>query len=86
VDDPATETTISFYVKLGQDGRVSAARFRTFGCSACIAASSIATELIVSRAEALSAAEIDAALGGLPDEKRFCAELVARAVGDALRA
>jgi len=86
VDDPATETTISFYVKLGPDGRVSGARFRTFGCSACIAASSIATELIVSRAQALSAAEIDTALGGLPADKQFCAELVARAVHDALGA
>jgi NifU-like protein involved in Fe-S cluster formation len=85
VDDSATETTISFYVKLAPDMRVVVATFRTFGCSACIAASSIATELMIGRADALSAAEIDSALGGLPEEKRFCAELVAEAVRRALQ-
>lgn len=60
------------------------ATFRTFGCSACIAASSIVTELLVDRASAPSASEIDAALGGLPSEKRYCAELVAEAARRAL--
>ena len=78
VDDPATETTITLYVNV-TDGVVSRATFRTFGCSACIAASSVATELLVGRALALSADEIDAALDGLPSDKRYCAELVAEA-------
>src|SRR5215207_9791670 len=93
VDDAARETTISLYVKLDAAGRVVRATFRTFGCSACIAASSMATELLVGRATVesdtgavLSAIELDAALGGLPEEKRYCAALVAeaarRAVGN----
>ena len=78
VDDSPTETTITLYVKL--DGAaVARATFRTFGCSACIAASSVATELLIGRAQALSAQEIELALGGLPEDKRYCAELVADA-------
>jgi NifU-like protein involved in Fe-S cluster formation len=82
VDDAVSETTINLYVKLGQGlggDVVARASFRTFGCSACIAASSVATELLVGRAEALSVELIDSALGGLPEDKRYCAELVASA-------
>jgi len=83
VDDAATDTMIQIFVKL--DGpRVSRATFRTFGCSACIAASSVATELLPGRAQPPSAAELDAALGGLPADKRYCVELVAEAAARAL--
>ena len=86
VDDRATETTITLYLKLSS-GDVSHATFRTFGCSACIAASSIATELLIGRGvQPPTAEEIDQALGGLPDDKRYCAELVARAAREALSA
>jgi nitrogen fixation NifU-like protein len=78
VDDPSTETTITLYAQLA-DGVIAHATFRTFGCSACIAASSVATELLIGRARPLTADEIDAALGGLPTDKRYCAELVAEA-------
>jgi NifU-like protein involved in Fe-S cluster formation len=84
VDDAATDTMIEIYVALSA-GRVDGATFRTFGCSACIAASSIATELLIGRATTLSADELDRALGGLPADKRYCAELVARAVAQVFR-
>jgi nitrogen fixation NifU-like protein len=86
LDDEATETTITLYVKVVA-GRVSQATFRTLGCSACIAASSMATSLLVGRdleRQPLTATELDAALDGLPPEKRYCAELVARAAQLAL--
>jgi nitrogen fixation NifU-like protein len=87
IDDRATDNLITIYLKL-EHGRVSDARFRTFGCSACVAASSIATELVRGRsvegAEIVDAALISAALGGLPSGKKHCAELVARALGEAL--
>lgn len=78
VDDATSETTVTLYVKIAR-GQVARATFRTFGCSACIAASSVATELLVGRSAALSASEIDQALGGLPEDKRYCADLVAEA-------
>ena len=83
VDDPETDTMVEIYVKRA-DGRVARATFRTFGCSACIAASSIATELLVGRPTPPSAAELDTALGGLPADKRYCADLVAEAAKRAL--
>jgi NifU-like protein involved in Fe-S cluster formation len=84
VDDPATDTMVILYVKFDTDGRVARAGFRTFGCSACIAASSIATELLVGRTTAPTTSELDAALGGLPEDKRYCADLVAEAASRAL--
>jgi NifU-like protein involved in Fe-S cluster formation len=83
VDDVETDTMVQIYVKLDA-GRVVQATFRTFGCSACIAASSIATELLVGRDTAPSAAELDTALGGLPADKRYCVDLVAEAARRAL--
>ena len=83
VDDADTDTMVQIYVAL-EAGRVAHATFRTFGCSACIAASSIATELLVGREMAPSADELDIALGGLPDDKRYCADLVAAACRRAL--
>ena len=83
VDDAETDTMVQIFVKL-EAGRVARATFRTFGCSACIAASSIATELLVGRATPPSAAEVDVALGGLPADKRYCAELVVEAAKRAL--
>ena len=78
VDDRASETTITLYVAL-EGVSVIRATHRTFGCSACIAATSIATELLVGRATPLSASEIEAALGGLPEDKAHCAALAAEA-------
>ena len=83
VDDAETDTMVEIYVKLDA-GVVTRAKFRTFGCSACIAASSIATEMLVGRASSPTAAELDDALGGLPVDKRYCVELVAEAARRAL--
>jgi NifU-like protein involved in Fe-S cluster formation len=85
VDDAETDTMVQIFVKLSETRRVLRATFRTFGCSACIAASSIVTELLAGQRAAPSAAEIEAALGGLPDDKRYCVELVARAAALAFR-
>jgi nitrogen fixation NifU-like protein len=89
VDDRSTDTTVTVYLKM-LHGRVERATFRTFGCSACIAASSIATELLAGRSPAelqeITAAALDIALGGLPAEKRYCLDLVAEAVRRAVQA
>jgi nitrogen fixation protein NifU and related proteins len=89
VDDRATDTTVTLYLKMSH-GRVERATFRTFGCSACIAASSISTELLAGRSpeesQEVTAAALDTALGGLPAEKRYCLDLVAEAVRRAVQA
>jgi len=85
VDDAETDTMVQIFVQLSEARSVLRATFRTFGCSACIAASSIVTELLVGKQAAPGAADIEAALGGLPEDKRYCAELVARAAALALR-
>jgi nitrogen fixation NifU-like protein len=64
--------------------RIAAARFRTFGCSVAIAASSVATTLIVERpvgeAAALTPAQITEMLGGLPPERLYAPAMAAEAV------
>jgi NifU-like protein involved in Fe-S cluster formation len=86
VDDAATDTMVQIFVRFTAERQVLRATFRTFGCSACIAASSIATELLVGRDASPTADELEAALGGLPADKRYCADLVAEAARRALAA
>lgn len=91
VDDANTENRITIYVRV-RSGKITAARFRTFGCSACIAASSavtiLARGLSLSDAHRVGGDSVDARLGGLPAEKRHCADFAAealqRAAADAL--
>lgn len=63
-------------------------RFRTFGCGAAIATSSMATELIkgrsISQALELTNQAIAQALGGLPPVKMHCSVLAADALKMAL--
>lgn len=84
VDDRDSDTLVELYVRLDARRAVTQASFRTLGCSACIAASSVATELLIGRHEPPTPVELIAALDGLPDDKRYCADLVAEAARRAL--
>jgi nitrogen fixation NifU-like protein len=87
VDNIETENLIIVYVRV-EDGRVTSASFRALACSACIAASSMATVLLKGHRlqdHDISTERLLDALGGLPDGKRHCAELAARAANLALR-
>lgn len=78
-------TTITLRVS---DGRVAEARFRTFGCTAAIAAASVITELALGRpvgeAAAVEPADVLRALGGLPPRKEACALMAVGALRAAL--
>ena len=71
-----------------KDGRIVDARFRTVGCGAAIASSSMATELIKGRtleeARHFSNREVVDALGGLPPAKIQCSVLAGQALRAAL--
>jgi len=77
-----------FYLRI-RDGRVLEARFQTYGCGPTIAASSAATELAVGQKveelAALTEESVEAAVGGLPEDRRHAAEVVALAIRAAAR-
>ena len=76
------------YLKINDDGVIEDCKFKTFGCGAAIATSSMATEMIkgktVEEAEKLTNAAVAEALDGLPPVKMHCSLLAEEAVKAAL--
>lgn len=72
-----------------ENGRITAARFRTQGCVASIASSSVLTGLLLGKSPAearlISPEQVSEALGGLPPATfhaaQLCADAVAALVG-----
>ena len=85
VGNPACGDVMRLYLKI-EDGKIIDAKFKTFGCGAAIASSSMTTELIkgksIDEALQLSNEAVSEALGGLPPAKQHCSVLAE----DALRA
>ena len=85
VGNPSCGDIMKMYIKV-EDGKIADIRFKTFGCGAAIATSSITTELVVGKtieeALKLTRGDVADALGGLPPIKMHCSNLAT----DALRA
>lgn len=64
-------------------------KFKTFGCGAAVATSSMVTEMVkgknVNEALDISNAAVAEALGGLPEAKLHCSNLAADAVHEAIK-
>ena len=76
-------------MKINDDGVIEDVKFKTFGCGAAVATSSIATEMIkgktVEEAEKLSNKAVIEALDGMPPAKIHCSVLAEEAVKAALK-
>jgi nitrogen fixation protein NifU and related proteins len=76
------------YIKVSEDDIIEDVKFRTFGCGAAIATSSVVTEMVMGKtiAEALEITNKQVAeeLGGLPDNKMHCSNLAADALHKAI--
>jgi nitrogen fixation NifU-like protein len=87
VGNPACGDMMRLYLKI-EDNRVIDAKFRTFGCGAAIASSSMLTEMIkgktVEEAREISNQAVADALDGLPAVKIHCSVMAEQAVKTAL--
>ena len=87
VGNPACGDMMRLYLKI-DGGKVVDAKFRTFGCGAAIASSSMLTEMIkgktVDEARAISNQHVADALDGLPAVKIHCSVMAEQAVQSAL--
>ena len=70
-----------------REGRAAEVRFQTYGCGPTIAAASAASELATGQAVEdlvnLKGEDVEAALGGLPDDRRHAADVAAGALRNA---
>jgi len=87
VGNPVCGDVMKMYIKV-RDGVIVDAKFKTFGCGAAIATSSMATELIkgkkIEEALKLTNKTVTEALGGLPKVKLHCSVLAEQALKNAL--
>ena len=88
VSNPVCGDVMKLWVKVDA-GRIQDAKFKAQGCSAAIATSSYATELIVgmdiAQARAITKEQIAEALGGLPSSKIHCSVLASDAIKQVLK-
>ena len=87
VGNPVCGDIMNMYIKV-KDNVITDVKFKTFGCGAAIATSSMATDLIkgktIEEALELTNAVVADALGGLPRVKMHCSVLAEQAVRNAI--
>jgi nitrogen fixation NifU-like protein len=87
VGNPVCGDIMELTIKV-EDGIIEDAKFRTFGCGAAIATSSMVTELVkgksIEEALEISNKAVVEALGGLPPVKLHCSVLAEQALKSAI--
>lgn len=87
IGNPVCGDIMELYIRVKQ-GVITDAKFKTFGCGAAIAASSMVTEIVkgkkVEEALKISCDEVAEALDGLPPVKKHCSVLGVEALQKAL--
>ena len=89
VGDPTRGIDVELYLKI-ENGVITDAKSKAFGCADTIAASSVVTEMVkgkrLEEITGITSEDVDRALGGLPASKAHCAkvgrELIQAAVKD----
>lgn len=85
--NPTCGDAMKIFIKV-KDDRIVDAKFKTFGCGAAIAVSSMVTEMVKNKtldeALAISKEAVADALGGLPAQKMHCSNLGADALRKAI--
>lgn len=87
VGNPVCGDLMTMYIKV-KDNHIVDIKFKTFGCGAAIATSSMTTELAkgktLEEAMKLTRASVADSLGGLPPVKMHCSNLAADALHAAI--
>ncbi len=87
VGNPVCGDIMELYIKVN-NGIIVDAKFKTFGCGAAIATSSMVTELVkgksIEEALEISNRAVAEALGGLPPIKMHCSVLAEEALKSAI--
>ena len=87
IGNPVCGDMMTFYIKV-KDNRLADVKFKTFGCGAAIAVSSIASEMAIGKtleeAKKITPQIVAAELGGLPKNKLHCSNLGAQALNKAI--
>ncbi|MBP5273975.1 MAG: Fe-S cluster assembly scaffold protein NifU [Abditibacteriota bacterium] len=87
VGNPVCGDIMKMFIKV-ENGVISDVKFKTFGCGAAIATSSMSTEMIkgktIEEALKLTNAAVAEALGGLPKVKMHCSVLAEQAIKKAI--
>ncbi len=87
VGNPVCGDIMELYIKVKND-IITDAKFKTFGCGAAIATSSMVTDMVkgktISEALIISNKAVAEALGGLPPVKMHCSVLAEQALKSAI--
>ncbi len=88
VGNPACGDMMRLYLRI-EDNKIVDAKFKTFGCGAAIATSSMLTELLkgisLDEAKSISNRAVAEALDGLPPVKIHCSVMAEEALAAALK-